>query len=253
MGGGNARRVANDGVLPISFTVLPYNRINGSDFSWSPDSGRVAYVSDAEGNANVWVAAADGSSDVRITNIGGEFSVSSPTWSPDGKKIAFLTKTNNLDGRPTFSVNLVDLATNAIDPVWSENSFIRLIGWSSDGKSMFLGIVPRGALSGTADDVTLSRLDVAAKKAVGTATLPDAYVHNIHISPDHQTLAFAANRDGKDDIWILPVVGGAAKQVTSNNDPRRYFSSISWTPDGKRIFFGKQSRFSLLSMLTNFD
>ncbi len=251
--GGNARRVTNDGVVPINFTVLPYNRINGADFSWSPDSRQIAYVSDADDHANVWLAAADGSNDVRITDFGSDLSVSSPIWSPDGKKIAFLTKTNNLEGRPTFSVSLFDTGTRSVDPVWSENSFIRLIGWSSDGKTIFLGIVPRGALSGTAAEVTYSRLLIDSKKSVETATLPDAYVHNMHLSPDHQTLAFAANRDGKDDIWILPAQGGAAKQLTSNNDPRRYFSSISWTPDGKRIFFGKQSRFSLLSLLTNFD
>lgn len=251
--GGNARRVTNDGVLPINYTVLPYNRINGADFSWSPDSRQIAYVSDAEESGNVWIAASDGSSNVRITDIGVEYAVSSPMWSPDGKHIAFLTKTNNLEGRPTFSVSQFNVETKTVDPVWSENSFIRLIGWSSDGKTLFLGIVPRGAFSGTAAEVTFARLDIPSKKTVEIAKLADAYVHNMNLSPDHQSLAFAANRDGKDDIWILPVQGGAAKQLTSNNDPRRYFSSVSWAPDGKRIFFGKQSRFSLLSMLTNFD
>ncbi len=65
-------------------------------------------------------------------------------------------------------------------------------------------------------------------------------------------LAYVTQKDGRDNLWLMPARGGAAKKLTANNDARLYFSSLAWSPDGKAIYFGKQSRYSLLSMITNF-
>jgi len=65
-------------------------------------------------------------------------------------------------------------------------------------------------------------------------------------------LAYVSNRDGKDNIWLLRPVGGEARKITSNNDNRLYFSTLAWSPDSRAIYFGKQTRYSLLSMVTNF-
>jgi hypothetical protein len=48
---------------------------------------------------------------------------------------------------------------------------------------------------------------------------------------------------------VTALGGGAAKKVTSNNDARLFLSSITWSPDGKNIYFGKQNRFSMISMI----
>ena len=56
-------------------------------------------------------------------------------------------------------------------------------------------------------------------------------------SPDGNRLAFVSNR-GKDDdrpqLWLLPVDGGEARQVT---EVPAGVQSISWSPDGSRIVF----------------
>jgi dipeptidyl aminopeptidase/acylaminoacyl peptidase len=71
--------------------------------AWSPDGSRIAFVSnrtedpDANSNSDIWVVAADntdkGGTLVRITDYeGGD---GSPTWSPDGKWIAYTTGIND--------------------------------------------------------------------------------------------------------------------------------------------------------------
>jgi dipeptidyl aminopeptidase/acylaminoacyl peptidase len=53
-------------------------------------------------------------------------------------------------------------------------------------------------------------------------------------SPDGQTLAFLSNRDGDNQIYLIPVDGGEARPLTES---KTGVSSFEWSPDGKRIAF----------------
>ena len=134
----------------------------------------------------------------------------------------------------------------------SGNTFIRLVGWSPSGSDLILASVEGSGAFGSLKDVTLLQAQLETKKLSELVKLTSISLFNIHLSIDKKTIAFVANRDGKDNVWIMPAAGGEAKQVTGNNDSRLYFSSMAWSPDNITIFFGKQSRYSLLSMLTNF-
>lgn len=81
--------------------------------SWSPDGSRLAYVSDRDGTWEIWTVNADGSGQSRLTS--GSRSVCAgrgcsvprfrPSWSPDGKQIAF---THDRDGRAQVYVMNAD-------------------------------------------------------------------------------------------------------------------------------------------------
>ncbi|MCY4473859.1 MAG: hypothetical protein OXC83_00275, partial [Chloroflexi bacterium] len=91
--------------------------------AWSPDGRRIAFVSDRDGDDDIYVMNADGSGVVRLTdNDADDFS---PAWSPDGGRIAFVSDRDgnediyvmNADGSGV--VRLTDNDGWDFDPAWS--------------------------------------------------------------------------------------------------------------------------------------
>lgn len=56
-------------------------------------------------------------------------------------------------------------------------------------------------------------------------------------SPDGKWLAFTSDRDGGDNIWVLPVSGGDPRQISK--EKFRLLSSPVWSPDGQFILARK--------------
>ncbi len=248
---GGQKHLTTDGINSINFTFLPYNRIQASDFSWSPDSTKLAYVSDRGGQYNIWLVNADGSGDAQLTaNNDSNLNLSCPLWSFDGKRITFTSKTGK--GKVVFGVWTIDTETKNSKTVIQADSFLGLIGWAQDGEDLILASVNSSGAVGLQPDVSLLQVSTKTGEKRQIATLKDTYLYNIHLSPDKKIIAFAARREGEDNIWLMPAAGGEAKKLTANNDSRLYFSSLAWSPASDSIYFGKQSRYSLLSMLTNF-
>jgi len=252
---GGQKHLTTGGIVRINNTILPYNQIQTSYISWSPDSTKIAYISERSGQYNIWLVNADGSNDVQLTsNNDSNLNLYCPLWSADGKHIAFTSKTGKrpADEKPTFSVWVIDTETKNSRLVMQEKLFLRLIGWSPTGGELILASVAGTETTGLQPEVFLLQVEIGTSQRSEITALKDTYLYNIHLSPDGKNIAFAAHREGKDNIWLMPAAGGEAKKLTANNDSRLYFSSLAWSPDNNSIFFGKQSRYSLLSMLTNF-
>lgn len=58
--------------------------------------------------------------------------------------------------------------------------------------------------------------------------------HSPRWSPDGERIAFVSNRTGTNQVWVMAVSGGEAKQVTKMATG---VESIEWSPDGTRIAF----------------
>ena len=65
-------------------------RSTAQTLNWSPDGRKIVFVSDRDGNLEIYVMNADGSGQRNLTRHPGYDS--DPEWSPDGRKIAFATK-----------------------------------------------------------------------------------------------------------------------------------------------------------------
>ena len=171
----------------------------------------------------------------------------SPSLSPDGKEIVFLST------RDLFSIDLYladaqtgkikhKLTDTALNPHFESLGSIRSAGcWSSDGKRFLFGAITKGK-------PVLTVMNMENKEIEKEVELPQlGEILNPTWSPDSRFVAFSALVGGLTDIFIYELQSGNLKRMT--NDP---FADLypSWSPDGRRIAFSTE-RFSTDLTLLN--
>jgi Tol biopolymer transport system component len=248
--GRNEKRLTGEGILPGAYAEIPYEFFT-TYFSWSPDGGRIAYVSTKSGQPNVWTIAADGADARQLTdNADANLQINSPLWSPDGSRVAFAARTRaqTAADKPQNRVYAVENGQSKI--VWQTDSQIRLLGWSATGAEIFVA-------AKEAEEIAVFKIPVGEgeKKTIRPAArLPGASLHAVRLSPDRRQLAFVArNGDGRDNIFQVSAEpgGGEIRQLTANLDPTLYYSGLAWSPDGRKLFYSKQTGGLQISLITN--
>jgi dipeptidyl aminopeptidase/acylaminoacyl peptidase len=247
----------------------------------SPDGTRVAFtIGDVSWDANkvvtqIYVMTIDGGSMKQLTNGAG--SATSPRWSPDGKRIAYVTGgqvwTMQNDGDNQDQVTTI--ATDAAGPVWSpdgkwialtsdvypdctDNDCNKKKDEAADTSKVKAHLTTRllfrhwdewrdlkrthvfvvSSKGGTARDLTPGDFD-SPPYAAATGV-------DYAFSPDSKELAYVRNPDKVEaistnsDIYIVPVsLDGPAKNITAKN--RGYDVSPIYTRDGKYIVYRSQA------------
>jgi len=246
--GSDAKQLTTEGVLISDLTVLPYNRREARTYSWSPDSKKIVYSnSKPTGECQLVVIAADGSGESQIITSSTSECFGSPLWSLDGKQVLYFSQSADANGK----VLLADLATGKSETIYQTDRFLRLLGWSASADTMIA--TDERFKYGSSKPVEISLFQLArGNDPKLLARLSSAYLSNIQLSPDGRNIAFVSHQDGRDNVWLIPAAGGAARKITANSDPRFYFSSLTWSPDGKAIYYGRQSGYSLISEITEF-
>ncbi len=128
---------------------------------WSPDGRQVAFLSDASGEEEIWLAAQDGLSAPRQLTRGGSERRSGLLWSPDGKQIAFGEKSGWIKLADAATGAIVDVARdrsgNAGDYAWSPDS--RWLAFSLQGENNLRSIAIWGLEDRTLHPVTSELFD----------------------------------------------------------------------------------------------
>lgn len=182
----------------------------------SPDANRVAYVVGAiDIPANryrscLWLAPADGSSPPRQLTSGD--SDKSPTWSPDGRFLAFASERGATDTKHSLHVLPVDGPGEIITIGTSSEAFTAL-SWAPDGTT--LAYIQRAPTS-------------------------DAKITDEKARPPRRITRFFTRLDGEgwtydrpNHLWVVPVDGSlAAADLT----PGEYeFSTFTWLHDSQSL------------------
>jgi len=222
---------------------------------WAADGKRFAFISTKEQGAQVWIADFDPVAGAmsalwRLTRVrteaGGEL------WSPDGKNIVFTSDVYPAcDGEPAQEDTCNGKKLNeANESKVKAQIFTRLLyrHWNAykEGKRSHIFVV--SAISGRPNagdqlrpvprDLTPGDHDAPVFSLGGQ----DDYA----FSPDGQELCYTSNHDKNEaastnnDLWIVPVAGGPAKNITADNPASD--STPLYSPDGRYIAYRAQQR-----------
>lgn len=220
-------------LLLTPLTTYPGNESFGEI---SPDGERLVFCWD-ENKANVihlFVKQIGTEQPLQITS--GPDLDFAPTWSPDGRYIAFLR------GYQAGSAGVYIIpALGGVERLLTSVQTVGKLGpqmfpnlsWSPDGKTLaFVDRTPSGANFA----IMLMDIETLARKQLTfppESTMGDSYPV---ISPDGSTVAFIRTTKEAADVYEVPIGGGNVTRIT--NEKRITLLGLAWTSDGKDIVYG---------------
>ncbi len=226
---------------------------------WAPDGKRFAFISTKEGGSQVWIADFDPAAGAVITThkltsivteAGGEL------WSPDGKNILFTSDVYpECDGAAQAETDC-----NARKVKAAEESKVKALifthllyrHWNAfrEGKRSHIFVIRAPKEGPAADSEDESIMENYPRDLThGDYEAPvfslggqDDYA----FSPDGKEICYTSNHDKNpaastnNDLWIVPVSGGQAKDITADNPASD--STPLYSPDGHYIAYRAQQR-----------
>ena len=230
----DANRVINQ-IYVIGIEGGEAKRLTNGDQSatsprWSPDGKKIAYTTGSQ----IWVMDDDGEHKEQITKISTD--AASPVWSPDSKWIAFTSdvhpdcQDDDCNKRKDESAEKSKVKAHVTERLlfrhWNE--------WRDIKRTHVFVVSSRG---GSARDLTPGDFD-SPPYAAATGT-------DFAFSPDSTELAYVRNPDTVEavstnsDIYLLPINGGQARIITSNN--RGYDVGPVYSKNGRYIVYRSQA------------
>ena len=200
-----------------------------SDPQISPDGKWVAYtlgmVDKAANrtNRNIWLVSTNGGQPRQLTTSGRDLQ---PQWSPDGKKLAFLS---TRDG--TQQVWMISLEGGEATKVTRLSTGADNVRWSPDGK--WLSFTSR-VYPDCKDDACNEKRDAEHEKSKVKARIYDALLYR------HWDEWWDYKRS---HLFVIPASGGEPRSLTPswNHDvppvQRGSAADIGWSPDSKELCF----------------
>jgi dipeptidyl aminopeptidase/acylaminoacyl peptidase len=250
------------------------------DLQASPGGDRLLFVLSEKNLAenatysSIWLWSRDSAKPNPLTGVKG--SASSPRWSPDGSRIAWLE--TDAQGLGLWTMNGDGSGKKRLTGLARSNAYLAYGGpgnglsWSPDGKTLaFTAAGPRVYENDidpphlpTGNEVMV--IDRLLHKAAyfysdlrrthiwtipasgGEATQLSSGDHDYHSfswSPDGKFIACVSNQTGADDfnsntdIFLLPTKGGEARRITETGGPEY---QVQWSPDGSLLAFEGRER-----------
>jgi Tol biopolymer transport system component len=195
------------------------------------------------GISNLFMANADGSEEIQLTKM--EWKDSGPIWSPDGKYIVYWSSRKDMYGIWILPVQggepkNISAQLKARGGVRNYADY----AWHPDSRSVSCVVDQDGPAHRRTPGMWT--IDIESGLVTKIPFNYTGYIRHLDWSPDGKWIAFTyigANEpnDMKDsellfyNIYIMSPSGGEPIRVTRPKEEGLSFSSLRWSPDGRRI------------------
>ncbi|MCO4798757.1 MAG: S9 family peptidase [Colwelliaceae bacterium] len=188
----------------------------------SPDGSKIVYIRNSNDimtdgkNKNLWLI--DVNTKKQIPLFSDDKQYSQPKWSPDSKKIAFVS---NLTG--SYQIHVHYLAENKTALVSQLQEGISNLTWSPDGKWLAFSKRVNGKKTVIAK---MPKKPKGAKWSKPVIVIDQAY---------YQADGRGLIKPGYQHLFVLPSEGGTPRQITQGDFHHR--GQLAWTKDSSAIVF----------------
>ena len=237
-GGGPSTRIATD--VRVFTPALPAARLR-----WTPDGRRVSFLALADGRPQVFAAAADGGPSVAVTAA--PQGVVSYEWSPDGTRVAYISRD------PTVRVPVIR-AGSTVDPstrLWVQSvggqarsitpvgQYVDSVSWSPDGKE-----IAYSASSATGFLAPYyTRIYAVAPDGTGSRVVVDRAGMNTspQFAPDGRSIAFVTTNEQQGlmaprGLAVVSTTGGANTAIRLFNLGGAWIGELLWARDSRAMY-----------------
>jgi len=228
-GTARARSIRLLDVASGSTRQLTFSGKNDESPRWSPDGSAIAFLSDRDGAAQLYLLPMRGGEAEKLTD---RKEVTAFRWSPDGSRIALLMPEPRPDGSKAGDMRVVDkdarrarvwlldVSSKQLTQLTSGAMQIHQIEWLPSGTRLVASVSPQPD-SDRWDD-RIFTVDVSGG-AIHEIARPRGPFGGLSVSPDGTTIAFTGARvDGPQahDLFVLPIAGGSPQNVTASSIDR---------------------------------
>jgi dipeptidyl aminopeptidase/acylaminoacyl peptidase len=202
---------------------------------WSPDSKRIAFVSDRGGSSQIWTMDPDGGNAKQVTNLSTE--ADGVIFSPDGQNLLFTSDVYpdcGADDACNKKSLDADKSSKVKARIYTDLLYRHWTKWQAKTRSHIM-VVP--VAGGAPRDLTPGTRE-APPFSLGGA---DDY----DISPDGAEVCYSMNADPvpatstNSDLYAVSIKGGEPRKITSTQGAD---SGPRYSPDGKYIAWRAQFR-----------